>query len=160
MQETFLNYVIVKPEVIVGMGENTTGSDIHNQNGIDSLHINLEDWLGDDLVEVFPCFLVTQSLFEELTKQQFSGFEIDYVEVTKDDYFENNYQLEKPLPTFYWLIINGKKGKDDFFIDENLNLNISLRVLNLLKRNFSINYLETNPVRNETDDFLDRLFNE
>lgn len=42
------NYHLIKPEVLVGLGDETifgyTNDEVH------SLHMNIEDWLGDDLL--------------------------------------------------------------------------------------------------------------
>jgi hypothetical protein len=159
MKKRSENYYIIQPEVIVGIGDNTSGADINDQFGITHLHIKLEDWLGDDLVEVFPCYLITETLKKKLEANMFSGYEFGEVEITKDEYFHNNYQLKKPLPQFYWLIIKGKKNADDIFLDTKFKLNVSPDFLKFLKSDsLSSKYLEINPPLTENDDFLEELF--
>jgi hypothetical protein len=154
-------YDVLQPEVVVGLGDNTTGLDINDPAVIEKLHVNFEDWLGDDLIEVFPCYLVTEKLKTLLTQTDISGYEIKDVEVTKDDYFSNNYQLSLPLPKFYWLKINGIEGVSDLFINTEFKLSASHKFLQVLKtktNGIASQYLEINPSRSETDDFLDDLF--
>jgi len=104
-----------------------------------------------------PCYIVTQLLKEKLETTIFTGFEFDSVEVTKDEYFDNNYQLKKPLPKFYWMKIVGLKHKDDLFIDDNLEFFIDNRLLDYLKQNSTLNYLDINPARDKFDDLLDSM---
>jgi hypothetical protein len=152
-------YNIIQPEVIVGIGENTEGEDINDHEGISHLHINLEDWLGDDLVEVFPCYLVTEKLKNNLESSQFTGYSFNDVELTKDEYFSDNYQLNKALAKFYWLKINGREGTDDLFIGEKFKLQVSAEFLLFLKSKiFQTDYLDINPSTTENDEFLDELF--
>jgi hypothetical protein len=98
-------YLIVRPEVIVGIGGNTEYYPTEFIEGkkrlVTKLHIQLEDWLGDDLMEIYPCYIVTQQLKEALENNSFIGFTFAGIEVTEDEYFEDNYQLEKPRPDFF-----------------------------------------------------------
>lgn len=148
-------YTVVQPEVIVGLGDNTTGIPDH-QDQIIHLHIHLEDWLGDDLVECFPCYLVTENLKNLLEKSKLSGFEFYDVEITLDEYFFENFRLAIDLPTFYWFKVIEKD--QDVFIDDNLKLNVSNFFLSFIKKNASIKHMDIDPQRTDTDDFLDNLF--
>jgi hypothetical protein len=147
-----MNYLEVTPEVIVGLGENTVYNQQDSQK-IDNLHVELEDWLGDDLMEVHPCFVITESLEEGLSKMSFSGYEIISLELTTNEYFDNNYSTDKKLPVFKRLIISGKAYIDDFGINiNNQKLVISEKVYKWLKENYSINYLTIG--EDEADMFL------
>jgi hypothetical protein len=147
-----MNFLEVNPEVIVGLGEKT----IFNQQDsqiIESLHIELEDWLGDDLMEIYPCFVITEFLEEGLTKMKFTGYEIVSMITTKNEYFDNNYSLDKNLPLFKWIKINGKSYIDDFGIDEkSKKLVLSEKVYHWLKGKFSISFLTVG--MDDADDFL------
>ena len=60
-------YKIIQPEVIVGLGEKTEFLEKEAPfKTITKLHIKLEDWLGDDLMECFPCYIITENLKNEL----------------------------------------------------------------------------------------------
>lgn len=148
-------YKAICPEIITGLGEKTTYLETNPPFlTITKLHIELEDWLGDDLMLNSNCYIVTQRLKEALEEEVFTGFEFAEMEVTKSKYFSNNYQLNKALPPFYWMKILGKKDNDDIYMD-NLDLNISVPFLDFLKKNFQTQYLEIDPIYDkETDDFI------
>lgn len=110
-------YHIIQPEVIVDLGEKTEYLEKQPPfKTVSKLHIELEDWLGDDLVECYPCYLITEQLRNGILEQNFRGFEIKDVNITKSEYFQNNYSLRKEVPSFYWLIINGIQDKDDLYL--------------------------------------------
>jgi len=153
-------YEKIIPEVIVGIGDNTEYYPTEFIEGqkrvITKLHIQLEDWLGDDLMEIYPCYIVTQQLKEALENNSFIGFTFAEIEVTEDEYFEDNYQLKKPRPDFFWIKIAGIKGQDDLYINEGA-LNISENLLKFIKDNFIITYAKINPERDEFDDLLAQM---
>ena len=105
-----MKYHIIEPEVIVGLGEKTEFLEKEPPfNTVVKLHIQLEDWLGDDLMVNSNCYIVTESLREAVEASDFTGFNIMDLEQTKDEYFDDNYHQEKPLPKFYWMEVIGKK---------------------------------------------------
>jgi hypothetical protein len=152
------DYKKIQPEVIVGLGDDT---EFQEQSvpfsTIVKLHLKLEDWLGDDLMECYPCYIVTEYLKNLLETQSFKGFEFQEIKTTLDDIFDNNYQQNKPLPDFHRLLITGQKGQDDLFLDGDKILNVSAAFLDFLGSNVSLRYLEIVPERNEFDDLLDQM---
>lgn len=155
------NYITIQPEVIVGLGGNTEFSEKSQPfKTVIKLHIDLEDWLGDDLMECFPCYIITENLKKALENSSYKGFEIKEMEVTKAEYFDDNYHQNKPLPKFYWLQINGKRNISDIYINENNNLNIGDNFLSFLQKNATLSYLDIEPERNEFDDMLDQMISE
>lgn len=152
------NYQKIQPEVIVGLGEKTQFLEKAPPfRTVTNLHIQLEDWLGDDLMECHPCFLVTESLKKGLESSYFTGFEFENLEVTKDEYFNDNYKLDKTLPKFYWLKVKGHETTDDITLDIDSVLNVSDELLLFLQKNYTLNYMDINPERNEFDDLLDQM---
>ncbi|GEM_PF-1049177 len=136
-----MEFTQVNPEVIVGLGNRTVFTDKSNTQ-VENLHIQLEDWLGDDLMEIHPCFVVTKPLADALRYSDFTGFEIANLQLTKDRYFSENYSLKKPLPPFHWLKINGEAYTDDFGIDpETKKLTLSEKLCGWLKQNFTLLHL-------------------
>ncbi|WP_128572333.1 MULTISPECIES: hypothetical protein [Chryseobacterium] len=77
--------------------------------------------------------------------------------VTKGEYLNDNYQLNKSLPEFYWMKIIGKQDVDDIIIGPEKSLLVDEELLNYLKNNFTLNYMDINPERNEFDDLLDQM---
>ena len=95
------------------------------------LHAIFESWLGDELVSVQPCFLVTVSLGNEFRAAGLTGFELATVDVEKDRQFDLAYPGVE-LPKFLWLKVNGIPGKDDFFITERHRLAVSPKAFDLI----------------------------
>lgn len=151
-------YQVIQPEVVVGLGKGTEFLEKEPPfKTVTKLHLLLEDWLGDDLIECYPCYIVTKELKEKLDNTEFKGFEFLNMTVTKGDNFRDNYQLDKPLPKFYWMKIFGVEGDDDIFIGESNILYIENQFLEYLQNISTTNYLVVNPSRNEFDDLLDRM---
>ena len=149
-----MKYIKIVPEIVLSIGDRTVFINDNSNDEIIKLHINLENWLGDDLLWNFPEVIVTKKLKEALEKTDFTGFEFDKMEVTKDVYFYDNYKLKKPLPKFYWMKVTGNENKDDIFL-QNWDLYISERLLIYLKDNHNIDNAEINPVYDkDTDDFI------
>ena len=143
----------ILPEVIVGLGDNTTFDDNNSPTkNVVHLHINLENWLGDDLLWSFPEVIVTEKLRHSLEENKFSGFYFAEMEVTFDTYFEDNYHLDIPIPKFYWMKLNGKEDVDDIFIKKS-QLYLSEKMFGFISKNFSINNLTVN-YKSPLEDFL------
>jgi hypothetical protein len=152
-----MKYYLVEPEVMVDLGSDTIFEMINPPiKTIKSLHIELESWMGDDLLTNHPVFIVTENLKKSLEISDFSGFTFDKMKVTKGKYFENGYDLKKSLPNFHWLKINGQPNIDDFYI-LNYELYISERILEFLKLKFQIDNMDINRPKDEFDDFIDKL---
>ncbi|WP_299249330.1 hypothetical protein [uncultured Cytophaga sp.] len=136
------SYNEILPEVIAGLGLNTKydqGSKL-----IKKLHIELEDWLGDDLMKCYPVYFVTENLKNGLENQKFKGFQFDEMEVTEGEYFEDNFQLNIALPKFYWMKIVGKENEDDLYISPNKSLMADISFINYVKQNFRTEFLYEN----------------
>ena len=153
-----MEYKRIEPDVLVGMGDKTIFAEKKPPFlTVAKLHIQLEHWFGDDLMECYPCYIVTARLKEDLEeKKHFTGFEFDDVKVTKDTYFDDNYDLDIPVPKLYWLKVIGEEDKDDLYVSD-CELFISDKMLAYLKKNFAINYLEVEPDNSELDDFIDEM---
>lgn len=153
----------IEPEVIVGLGENTIIDNNYSPPKVENLDLEIEDWLGDDLMESYPCFIITEALKSGLEKRKFTGYEsINEIEVKKAEYFKDNYQLAKDVPKFYWLKINGTPFKDDFSISNDnalklYKLLVSEDVLNFLKNEFTINLSNVDFANKRVDDIFKRF---
>ena len=58
-------YYFIEPEVAGGWGGNTIADTSVHPPKISKLHYQFDGWLGDDLLESFPCFIVSESLKHE-----------------------------------------------------------------------------------------------
>lgn len=124
-------YTILEPEVPGGFGERTRMDTSVHPPVVWSLHFEFEGWLGDELVESFPCFLVTERVADVLDGQSLSGFRLADVEVTRSDQFRSMYP-ERTLPRFKWLQVVGVAGADDFGLSSDHRLVVSTAGLEAL----------------------------
>ncbi|WP_336704356.1 hypothetical protein [Chryseobacterium indologenes] len=125
-------YRLIEPEVAGGLGEKTEIDNTFFPPIVKYLHYEFEGWLGDDLVESFPCYIVTERLRKGIESKQLSGISFDQVLVSKSETFLELYP-DRQLPNFFWAKINGESNRDDFFITEKNGLAISERAYSLLK---------------------------
>jgi hypothetical protein len=97
------------------------------------LHHRFEGWLGDDLLETFPCFLVSSALARALEEARLVGFSLDKVEVSVSPEFLE-LSPGRTLPEFRWLKISGKGPNDDFGLTQDFRLEVSGWALDVLKK--------------------------
>jgi hypothetical protein len=126
-------FYFVAPEVAGGLGERTECS--HRSDGefvVSRLHYEFCGWLGDELLETFPCFIVTRRLAERLEAAGLSGFILVEVEVTASAEFEDLYP-GRVLPEFVWLKVHALARAADFGLTRDKRLIVSERALNVLR---------------------------
>lgn len=54
-----MKFYILDPEVAGGLGTQTEIDSSVHPPLVKRLHYELDAWMGDDLVQTFPCYLVT-----------------------------------------------------------------------------------------------------
>ena len=97
------------------------------------LHHRFGGWLGDDVVECVPCYLVTEGVANVLEGSALSGFELDDVEISKSPEFDEMYP-GRQLPRFRWLKITATQPNEaDFRIAQEARLELSDAALALLR---------------------------
>jgi hypothetical protein len=147
---------LLEPEVSGGLGDRTIyGSEINIlQKGLNGkvkfLHYVFDGWLGDELLESTPCFIITNNLMNGLLAQEFTGFEIQKCEISKSDEFIDLHP-DKQLPDFVRLLPLGKIciterkydswSNHDFCLSQRGELVVTRRVLDFLKK-YSISYCD------------------
>lgn len=124
-------FYYIDPEVAGGLGENTVMDTSQHPPVVHKLEYEFQGWLGDELLEAFPCFIVSKSLGDKLTSADLSGFKLDKVEVSRSDLFDelNNQDV---LPAFLWLKVTGEPGVHDFGLAKNHRLVISISARHVL----------------------------
>lgn len=137
-------YRIIEPEVAGGFGEGTKLDNGVHPPVVENLDHKFDGWLGDDILESFPCFIMSERLKREIEKQSLRGIKFQNVTISKSETFEELYP-SKELPKFYWAIIDGKFGADDFVIGNDFRLIISDKAFELLKR-FNIDNASLEPI--------------
>ncbi len=127
------NYYIVEPEVAGGLGDETElDSSVHPPR-VYKLHYEFDGWLGDVLLETFPCFIMTDAAKQEIEANRLTGTRFDDVKVTTSEVFAELYP-SRMLPKFVWLRIDGTKEKDDFGVMPDGRLVVSQRALDILRQ--------------------------
>jgi hypothetical protein len=129
------------PEVAGQLGEETVMDISVHPPIVSVLHHEFDGWLGDDLLEVFPCYICSEKLKNIIQGFDFSGYKLEHCKISKTGIFLDMYP-HRELPNFYWLKIEGKEN-DDFFVDEE-GLIVSEDVLKFLKK-ANLNYCRILP---------------
>lgn len=140
-----MSFFLLNPEVAGGWGPNTQADRTTHPPVVTHLHYEFQRWLGDDLLTTFPEFIVTERLATALERSSLSGFDLDDVEVSPGDTWEQLHD-NRPVPRCRWLKVNGRAGATDFGLTELAHLVVSERALELL-RGFSLKACEVSPWR-------------
>lgn len=133
-------YYRFKPDTPGQLGNKTTLDNRSHPPHIDNLQFIFDDWLGDDLIECFPCFLISERLLNKLKASDLKGYSIKEAEIEFSPLF---YDLNgnKKVPAFKWFYVNGAQG-DDFYLDEEHCLMVSSRAYEQIKNAGNINNCE------------------
>ncbi len=124
-------FYIIEPEVSGGLGPNTVGNTSFFPPRVSKLEYIFDDWLGDSIIESFPCFLIKENASKDLIKYNLTGFMIAPACISMSPSFhELNANLD--LPSFKWLKVHGIEGQDDFWIHKDNRLIVSHRALDIL----------------------------
>jgi hypothetical protein len=124
-------YYFVFPEVAGGLGPKSIIENSTFPPKVITLDYQFDGWLGDDLLETFPCFIVTERLRDGLSKSKLKGFLFSNMIISKSSTFESLYP-KKDLPPFYWLQVNGKILIDDFSVTDSGELIVSAQSKDLI----------------------------
>jgi hypothetical protein len=125
-----MSFFVLEPEVAGGLGETTILDNTTHPPLVATLEYAFDTWLGDDLLEAFPCYIVTERLRNALDNSGFTGFGFDDVTITASDFFQETVAYpytSSTLPKFYWLKVGGQAGEDDFGIHNTLRPRIPIR---------------------------------
>ena len=123
-------FYIIEPEIAGVLGESTSLDTSTHPPVVTNLEFIIDSWLGDSIIESFPCFLVTKTLASNISDIGVTGYEFDSANVVvSEDYVDHR------VPEFVWLKVNGKGGVDDFGLTEDLRLIVSQAVMDILNIN-------------------------
>ena len=123
-----MKYHILDPEVAGGLGSRTQMDSSVHPPVVKRLHYELEGWLGDDLVQSFPCYLVTKKLQAALAAIHPTGLSFAAADVSASESFKDQ-NPGVALPELTWLKVHGAPGKDDFGLTADARLVVSDRIL-------------------------------
>lgn len=128
-----MRYYFLAPEVAGGLGERTVMSRERHPPIVSRLHYEMDVWLGDELLEGFPCFIVTATLAREIEAADLSGATLEAAEVTTSEQFRE-LEGDREIPQFVWLRVGGTAGHDDFGTDATGRLVVSQQARDVLGR--------------------------
>jgi hypothetical protein len=128
-----MKFFMLEPEVAGGLGEQTDIDSSAHPPVVTRLEYRFEGWLGDDILESFPCYIVTERLKEALAALPPTGCAFDSVLVSKSEVFEELYP-NRALPKFFWLKVTGRAGVDDFGLSAAYQLIVSERCLRRMEQ--------------------------
>ena len=107
----------IEPEVSGQLGEKTIIDTSTHPPIVKYLHFIFYGWLGDDIIECFPIFLITEKLKSKFDEVKLTGYRIKNCEIEVSEEFEL-LQSNTILPVFYWFDVIGSNS-DDFKIFKN-----------------------------------------
>jgi hypothetical protein len=122
---------ILEPEVPGELGEQTIIDNSVHPPIVLYLHFVFKGWMGDDLVECFPVFLISGYLSERLSNSDLTGFKINSCKIEYSKEFQILHP-KGPIPQFYWLSITGD-DKADFFVSKDFRLTVSEKAFLIVK---------------------------
>lgn len=109
---------MVEPEVAGEIGERTIyeNYDAIINNGerpqISYLHFVLMGWLGDDILEVTPCFMVSEKLKNVIEESTLTGYAFQDIDISVSEDYSEMYP-DRELPHFYRLLPQGVVKVED-----------------------------------------------
>lgn len=123
----------LEPEVAGHLGTRTIRDNTAHPPVIKKLHYIFDGWLGDDIIEAFPVYLISDKLYQSMKQSNLTGYKIEKCEIEKSEIF-TTMQAKAILPDFYWLQIIGKNNNSDFRLNKNNQLTVSKQAFSLLKK--------------------------
>jgi len=138
-----MNYFFLEPEVAGTLGENTVLNASTHPPRVEKLHFEFSGWLGDAILESFPCVIATLSASEALEQSGVTGIQLAELEVSTSVGFRDMYPARE-IPSFRWLKVQGEAGRHDFGIAADLRVVVSEKALDVL-RPFGIEHAVTEP---------------
>jgi hypothetical protein len=130
---------LLYPEVAGQLGEKTILDTSSHPPIVKKLHYKFDGWLGDDIIESFPCFICSENLTHHLKNSNLTGFIFKDCEISKSEQFIDFYP-DRDLPLFYWFDVSCDNG-NDFFLLPNATLVVSESALKSLSE-FNISHCD------------------
>lgn len=130
-----MTHYLLKPEVAGGEGENTVMDVSVHPPRVERLEYEIEGWLGDELLESFPCFVISTNLADKIVASGHGSFELRDVEMSLSPEGEEALSIMgfTTLPEFKWFYVTGTAGRDDIGLTQKADLVVSDRSLEVLR---------------------------
>ncbi|BDD84621.1 hypothetical protein TPB0596_43840 [Tsukamurella pulmonis] len=131
---------MLDPEVAGGLGDESVLDTSVHPPLVHRLHFVVAGWLGDDLIQSFPVYLMSPRLLAALRTAGLTGFSVNpHCRIAFDEQVGEELDNADIL-TFEWIDVHGTAA-DDLRITEDLLLEVSDRAWDTLSR-FSVNHCE------------------
>ncbi|MEO8502143.1 MAG: hypothetical protein ABI565_14580 [Vicinamibacteria bacterium] len=129
-----MQFYALDPEVAGELGEHSLLDASVHPPIVKRLHYHFQGWLGDDLVQSFPVFLVSDRLRRAMEAAKLSGGSFDDAEVSVAEDF-GAVSMGRSLPGFSWLKVTGIAQRDDLGVaGDDYCLVVSEGALNCMRR--------------------------
>lgn len=135
---------ILEPEVSGELGDHTIIETRVHPPIVTQLHFIFKGWLGDDLIECFPVYLISERLRQSLTETDLTGYDLENCEIEVSEEMQALHSNTK-LPAFFWLKIVGKMVDSDFSMNTTNRLSISEQAYQVLSQ-FNLSHCDFNKV--------------
>lgn len=129
-----MNYYLLEPEVAGELGDDTVMDTSVHPPVVTRLQYVVQDWLGDEILESTPCFIVTEHLAGLIEAAGLSGYRLADADVVLSEDAEELAGEAVELPKFQWLQLTGTPRSDDFGASDNGSLIASERALDVLRQ--------------------------
>jgi hypothetical protein len=123
----------LEPEVAGELGGGSVLDTSVHPPKVTKLEYRFTGWLDDDLLETFPCYLITERVAAALSAETFAGYQLATAEIVLSDEFQELYP-GRSMPGFRWLKITGEAGIGDFGVSKDHTLVVSDTVLEFLRK--------------------------
>lgn len=140
---------MLEPEVAGEIGSNTVYDNYDEVRynraypKISYLHFVFLGWLGDDILESTPCFVITEKLMDKIKESKLSGCKFEKIEISLSDEFNEMYP-NRQMPNFVRLIPTGNVHiednsynnwtGEDFNVSDKLYLVVSEKALDIIRK--------------------------
>jgi hypothetical protein len=142
-----MRYYYLEPEAVGETGDRTIMDASFHPPIVTKLHWLIDHWIGDVLVQLFPCWITTVSAMNQIKLAGLTGVSFGELESTTSEQFRE-FHPNRRLPEFVWMKVEGTPGHDDFGVDKSYKIGetqkpfdyhrftlvVSERALDLLQR--------------------------
>ena len=123
------NLYRLEPEVPGELSRGTVLDRSTHPPRVTSLEVTFEGWVGDPLLEIFPCFFVTEEFRQAVVSASLTGCHFE-----RFAYSFGDGVPEQMRKTTFWRLVAGTASGHDFAVDDSGYLLVSERVVDLLRQ--------------------------
>jgi hypothetical protein len=118
----------IEAEVPGHLGDKAIYTSDSNGWNISKMHVVFDGWMGDDVVQILNCFLLTDRAKRVLEGSQLKGMHFELPIISKSEEFIER-QPSTALPKFWWLKSLGAASESDVFVTKSGYLEASERAM-------------------------------